>query len=419
MRYILALDQGTTSSRAILFDRDGAIAAVAQKEFRQIFPQPGLGRARPERDLGDADRRRGRGARPRAASTATDVAAIGITNQRETTVVWDRETGSPVHNAIVWQDRRTAEFCDRLKADGHEPLIRERTGLRDRRLLLRHQGRWLLDNVPGARDARRSGRARLRHDRLLAGLEADRRRGARHRRRRNASRTMLFNIHTLRVGRRAAAAARRAAQHAARGAVVERGLRRVTADARARRRADRRHRRRPAGGAVRPDLHVARAWPRTPTAPAASCCMNTGTKPVASTQPAAHDRRLADRRPHRVRARRQRLHRRRRGAVAARRPRASSSARRTSRGARRQRAGQRRRLSRAGVRRPRRAALGPVRARHDRRHHARHDRGAHRARGAREHRLPGRRPARRDAARRRHPARRSCASTAARRATTC
>ena len=115
MPYILALDQGTTSSRAIVFDHDGAIVAVGQREFQQIFPQPGLGRARSAARSGrrrspSPPRRSGaRSSRPR------DIAAIGITNQRETTVVWDRETGEPVYNAIVWQDRRTADFCDRLK----------------------------------------------------------------------------------------------------------------------------------------------------------------------------------------------------------------------------------------------------------------------------------------------------------------
>src|SRR3954471_8568563 len=128
MPYILALDQGTTSSRAIVFDHDGGIKAVAQKEFTQIFPSAGWVEHDPQEiwasQIGVAVEALGRAQiRPR------DVAAIGITNQRETTIVWDRETGEPVCNAIVWQDRRTAELCDRLKADGHEALVRQRTGL--------------------------------------------------------------------------------------------------------------------------------------------------------------------------------------------------------------------------------------------------------------------------------------------------
>src|SRR5690606_3726586 len=128
MKYILALDQGTTSSRAILFDREGSIVAIAQKEFQQIFPQPGFVEHDPDESWATQSAVAVEVLR-RAHASPADIAAIGITNQRETTLVWDRETGRPVFNAIVWQDRRTAEFCDRLKADGHAPLIAERTGL--------------------------------------------------------------------------------------------------------------------------------------------------------------------------------------------------------------------------------------------------------------------------------------------------
>src|SRR5256885_7339056 len=122
MSFILALDQGTTSSRAIVFDRDGAIRAVAQKEFTQIFPQAGWVEHDPQEiwtsQIGVAvEALSGASLRPR------DVAAIGITNQRETTIVWERQTGQPVMNAIVWQDRRTAEMCDRLRADGAEGVV--------------------------------------------------------------------------------------------------------------------------------------------------------------------------------------------------------------------------------------------------------------------------------------------------------
>ena len=128
MSFILALDQGTTSSRALVFDHEGFVRGEARKEFRQMFPQPGLVEHDAEEiwasQLGVAVE-----AIARAGLAAADIAAIGITNQRETTIVWDRTTGKPIHNAIVWQDRRTAGECDRLKAEGLEPLFRARTGL--------------------------------------------------------------------------------------------------------------------------------------------------------------------------------------------------------------------------------------------------------------------------------------------------
>ena len=171
--YILALDQGTTSSRAIVFDHDGRIVAVAQREFQQIFPQPGWVEHDAEEiwatQIGVAAEALGRAQlRPR------DIAAIGITNQRETTVVWDRETGEPIYNAIVWQDRRTAEFCDRLKRDGHEAFIRERTGLVIDAYFSGSKVAWILDNVAGRPRQGRGRQARLRHRRQLAGLAAHR-----------------------------------------------------------------------------------------------------------------------------------------------------------------------------------------------------------------------------------------------------
>src|SRR5215210_2160934 len=120
MKYILALDQGTTSSRAILFDHEGAIAAVAQKEFEQIFPQPGWVE-HDAQEIWATESAVAVEALGRANASPADVAAIGITNQRETTIVWDRQTGRPICNAIVWQHRRTAGICDRLKAEGHGP----------------------------------------------------------------------------------------------------------------------------------------------------------------------------------------------------------------------------------------------------------------------------------------------------------
>src|SRR5579859_7179651 len=156
MSYILALDQGTTSSRAILFDEAGAIAAVAQHEFHQFYPKPGWVEHDPTdiltsqmscavEVLGKAD------ARPR------DVAAVGITNQRETVVVWERATGKPIHNAIVWQDRRTASLCEALKAQGREGLIARKTGLLLDPYFSATKISWMLDNVPGAREAAKRG----------------------------------------------------------------------------------------------------------------------------------------------------------------------------------------------------------------------------------------------------------------------
>src|SRR3984885_8721695 len=150
MPYILALDQGTTSSRAIVFDHDGAIKAVAQKEFTQIFPAAAWVEHDPQEiwasQIGVAVEALGRAhVRPK------DVAAIGITNQRETTIVWDRETGEAVYNAIVWQDRRTADYCQRLKAQGAGETIQAKTGLLIDAYFSASKIRWILDNVAGAR----------------------------------------------------------------------------------------------------------------------------------------------------------------------------------------------------------------------------------------------------------------------------
>ena len=195
MRYILALDQGTTSSRAILFDHDGAIVSVAQKEFQQIFPQPGHVE-HDAREIWATQSAVAIEALGRAQASASDVAAIGITNQRETTVVWDRETGRPVCNAIVWQDRRTADFCARLKADGHAPLISERTGLVVDAYFSGSKVAWILDHVPGARADADAGR--LAFGTIDSWLIWNLTGGTVHATDvTNASRTMLFNIHTL------------------------------------------------------------------------------------------------------------------------------------------------------------------------------------------------------------------------------
>jgi glycerol kinase len=150
MTHILAIDQGTTSSRAILFDAALRVVATAQEEFPQHYPQPGWVEHDPS-DLWSTVAGTARAAIERAGITARDITAIGITNQRETTLLWDRATGQPLHNAIVWQDRRTAPICDALKAAGHEPMITARTGLLLDPYFSGTKLKWLLDTIPGAR----------------------------------------------------------------------------------------------------------------------------------------------------------------------------------------------------------------------------------------------------------------------------
>ena len=158
MPHVLALDQGTTSSRAIVFDRRGRPVAVAQQEFAQLYPRPGWVEHDP-RDLWTSTRRTALAAMAKAKLTGKDIAAIGLTNQRETTLLWERRTGRPLHHAIVWQDRRTADFCAALKARGREALFRRQTGLLLDPYFSGTKLRWLLDHVPGAR--RRAGRGEL------------------------------------------------------------------------------------------------------------------------------------------------------------------------------------------------------------------------------------------------------------------
>jgi len=156
MKYILALDQGTTSSRAILFDHAGSIVAVAQKEFPQIFPKPGWVEHDP-RDIWSTQAGVAAEVLTKANVGAADVAAIGITNQRETTVVWDRTTGEPICNAIVWQDRRTASICDRLRARKLDRMIRRKTGLVIDAYFSATKVQWILQNVKGARARAKAG----------------------------------------------------------------------------------------------------------------------------------------------------------------------------------------------------------------------------------------------------------------------
>ena len=195
MPFILALDQGTTSSRAILFDREGGIHGVAQREFRQIFPQPGWVEHDPL-EIWTSQAGVAVEVLAGAGLRAHDVAAIGITNQRETTLVWDRKSGEPITNAIVWQDRRTAEACDRLRADGAEPLFRERTGLVLDAYFSGTKLAWILDHVEGARA--RATRGELAFGTVDSWLIWKLTDGRLHiTDASNASRTLLFNIHTL------------------------------------------------------------------------------------------------------------------------------------------------------------------------------------------------------------------------------
>jgi glycerol kinase len=191
---ILALDQGTTSSRAILFGHDGRIQAVAQKEFRQIFPQSGWVEHDPE-EIWSTQLAVAREVLKKANLSARDLAAIGITNQRETTVLWDRATGKPVHNAIVWQDRRTSQFCDQLKQQGHLQTVQQKTGLVIDAYFSGSKLRWLLDNVPGA--YAKSTHGELAFGTVDSWLLYKLTGGKTHvTDATNASRTMLYNIHT-------------------------------------------------------------------------------------------------------------------------------------------------------------------------------------------------------------------------------
>ncbi len=194
-KYILSFDAGTTSSRAIVFDKKGNIVAVAQKEFKQIFPKPGW----VEHDANEIwSTQIGVAAEAvvKAGITASDIGAIGITNQRETTVVWDRNTSQPVYNAIVWQDRRTSDYCDQLKQDGSAAIIKEKTGLVTDAYFSGTKVKWILDNVEGARARAENGELcfgtvdawllwKLTNGKVHATDVS------------NASRTMIFNIHTL------------------------------------------------------------------------------------------------------------------------------------------------------------------------------------------------------------------------------
>jgi glycerol kinase len=192
--YILALDQGTTSSRALVFDHEGHVRSVAQREFPQIFPQAGWVEHDPE-EIASSQIAVALEALQKANLQPRHVAAIGIANQRETTIVWDRSTGQPLYNAIVWQDRRTAAFCEELKSQGHEPFIQQRTGLLIDAYFSASKITWILQHIPNARQLADAGRLAFGTVdswllwKLTGGRVHISDAG-------NASRTMLFNIHT-------------------------------------------------------------------------------------------------------------------------------------------------------------------------------------------------------------------------------
>ncbi|MFO7152576.1 MAG: glycerol kinase GlpK, partial [Bacillota bacterium] len=194
-RYVMALDQGTTSSRAIIFDENGSIVSVAQKEFTQIYPKPGWVEHDPM-EIWGSQIGVAREAMEKARIAPDEIAAIGITNQRETTIVWDKNTGKPVYNAIVWQCRRTAPICDDLKAKGLADVIRRKTGLVVDAYFSGTKIKWILDNVEGARE--KAERGDLLFGNVDTWLIWNLTGGKVHvTDYSNASRTMIFNIHTL------------------------------------------------------------------------------------------------------------------------------------------------------------------------------------------------------------------------------
>ena len=193
-KFLLAIDQGTSSSRTVIYDHSARVVASVQQEFPQLYPKPGWLEHDPEA-IWSSVTAVTRGALQKAGAVAGDISAIGITNQRETTIIWDRDTGKPVYNAIVWQDRRTAEFCQSLKGDGVEAVISEKTGLRLDPYFSGTKIAWILDNVEGVRERAESGRLAFGtvDSFLLWRLTAGRVHATDAT---NASRTLLFNIHT-------------------------------------------------------------------------------------------------------------------------------------------------------------------------------------------------------------------------------
>ena len=194
-KYILTLDEGTTSARAVLFDKGGNAVSAAQREFKQIYPQPGFVEHDPV-EIFSVQYAAVTEAITAIGASADEIAAVGVTNQRETTIIWDKNTGEPIYNAIVWQCRRTSEMCDKLRADGLEEYIRKTTGLRIDAYFSATKIKWILDNVPGARDRAENGE--LLFGTVDTWLIWKLSGGKIHvTDRTNAARTMLYYIHTL------------------------------------------------------------------------------------------------------------------------------------------------------------------------------------------------------------------------------
>ena len=394
-QFILALDQGTTSSRSILFDGSGMPVATAQREFTQHFPRSGWVEHDAE-EIWATQAATIAEVLARARATPADVAAIGITNQRETTVLWDRRTGRPIAPAIVWQDRRTADLCQQLQ--GRRPRARGRPAHRTaaRSLFLGHQAGLAARSRAGSTSARGKRRTRFRHDRQLAGVEAVERRAARDRRL-QCQPHPAAQRHERPVGRLHARTAAHSARRAATGRAVVTRSGRAGRHARCALDTDCGDRRRPAGSAFRPGLLRTGHGQEH---------LRHGLLPADEhrhgaarlQQSAADDHCLADDGPA-LCARRRRVRRWRGRAVVAGRARHHRAlSRHRSAGSERPRC--RRRLSRARLHRTRQPALGRVRARNDGRAVARNDACPHRTRRARGDRFPERRGAHGHAARR-------------------
>ena len=415
MKYVLALDQGTTSSRAIVFAEDGSLRAQAQQEFRQIFPQPGWVEHDPE-EIWASQLSVARRALAQARLKAADIAAIGIANQRETTIVWERKSGQPVHNAIVWQDRRTADACAGLKRRGKTQLVQSTTGLVLDPYFSATKLAWLLDSVPGLRlHAERGELAFGTVDSWLAWKLSG---GGLHVTDvSNASRTMLYDIHVgdwdeallslFRIPRsmlpRVLPSSRVYGESTKRifGAPIP--IAGIAGDQQA---------------ALFGQACHAPGMAKNTYGTGCFMLLNTGPKAVPSKHGLLTTR-CAQRGPKPQYALEGSVFiARRGGAVAARRPGLHPLIGR-NRSARRERGGHGRRLPGAGLRRAGRAALGRLRARHHARPHARHHARAHRARCARGHRLPVGRSAAGDAKGRRHPAEGTARGRRRRAPTTC
>ena len=387
-KYAAALDQGTTSSRAMVFNHEGRVESVAQKEHEQIYPKPGWVEHDAKEIWARSPGGPRRGARVRPGRAPTTSPALGITNQRETTVVWDRNTGEPIHNALVWQDTRTDKIVDELSADGGQARFREKVGLPLATYFSGPKVRWILDNVDGARDRAEAGDLAFGNmdTWLIWNLTGGTDGGLHITDVTNASRTMLMDLKTLSwdeeiagiIGVPTSMLPEIHASSEVYGEVKTGALHRHP---------DRRRPRRPAGGHVRPGLPVARRGQehlRHRQLPAAQHGHGGG----AVQERHAHDRGLQDRRQRRrlLPGGRDRDHRGAR-AVAARQPQADQGGAR-GRGARAVGRGQRRPVHRAGLLGPVRAVLEVERPRRVRGPDALRQRRPHRPRDAGGHGLP-------------------------------